>query len=232
MSAPVVWRWLGRRAYEPTLEIQEACWRSRRAGGDDLCLAVEHPPTITLGRRATPADVRVSDAVLAERHVSCVAVERGGQATYHGPGQLVLYPIVALAARGFGVASFVATLEEIMIAIAARFGVAARRDARGRGVWTARGKLGAVGIRVRDGVTLHGLALNVATDLGAFAMIAPCGVVDLPVTSLVAEGAADATLERVLPVGREIACTLLTASAAGTPAVAGIAAGRSAEAAA
>jgi lipoate-protein ligase B len=87
--------------------------------------------------------------------------ERGGRATYHAPGQLVLYPIVSLAARGIGVERFVWTLEELMLEIPAAAGVHARRDSRGRGIWTERGKLGAVGIRVRDGVTLHGLALNV-----------------------------------------------------------------------
>jgi lipoyl(octanoyl) transferase len=213
MSAPVVWRWLGRRAYERALAQQEACWEARRAGGPDVCLAVEHPPTITLGKRATRAELRVPERVLAARGIPCVATERGGYATYHGPGQLVLYPIIGLAARGFTVATFVETLEAIMIEIAAAFGVHARRDPRGRGVWTARGKLGAVGIRVRESVTLHGLALNVATDLAAFDLIAPCGVAGLPVTSLRAEGATGATIAAVLPVVEGITRRLLAGPA-------------------
>ncbi len=212
MSAPIVWRWLGRRAYEPALAQQEVCWRARRAGGPDTCLAVEHPATITLGKRATHAELRVSAAALATRGIPCVDIERGGHATYHGPGQLVLYPIVALAARGFGVASFVWTLEQIMIELAARFGVVARRDARGHGVWTDRGKLGAVGIRVRDGVSLHGLAVNVTTDLAGFELIAPCGVAGLPITSLHVEGAAEVSVARVLAATEEIACRLLAAA--------------------
>ncbi len=209
MSAPIAWRWLGRRAYESALAVQETCWRTRRAGGTDTCLAVEHPPTITLGRRATAAELRVSKAVLATRGIACVATERGGWATYHGPGQLVLYPIVALASRGFGVASFVWTLEEIMIQLAAACDVVARRDAHGHGVWTDRGKLGAVGIRVRDGVSVHGLALNVTVDLHAFTLIRPCGVAGLPVTSLAVEGARHAAVADLLPVAEKIACRLL-----------------------
>jgi lipoyl(octanoyl) transferase len=212
MSAPIVWRWLGRRAYEPTLAQQEACWRARRAGGPDTCLAVEHPPTITLGKRATLSELRVSEDDLARRGIPCVAIERGGYATYHGPGQLVLYPIVALAARGFGVATFVWTLEQIMIELAARFGVSARRDSRGHGVWTARGKLGAVGIRVRDGIGIHGLAVNIALDLDGFDLITPCGVAGLPITSLRLEGTLDVSVTSVLPVAKEIACRLLVAA--------------------
>jgi lipoate-protein ligase B len=116
----------------------------------------------------------------------------------------VLYPIVALAERGLGVERFVWMLEEIMLEIAAATGVHAHRDDRGRGVWTARGKLGAVGIRVRDGVSLHGLALNVSLDLAGFDLIAPCGTRGLAVTSLVAEGAPVGVLE-VLPAA-ERAC--------------------------
>src|SRR5262245_18775509 len=204
MSAPLAWRWLGRRAYADALAAQEACWHGRRAGGPDVCLALEHPPTITLGKRATPAELLVPETVLAARGITCVHVERGGYATYHGPGQLVVYPIVALAPRGFGVGRFVWTLEQIMIDVAAAFGVAARRDPRGRGIWTARGKLGAVGIRVRDGVSLHGLALNVTTDLAGFATIVPCGVAGLQATSLAMEDAR-VTLEQVATAAAAIA---------------------------
>src|SRR6185369_6029368 len=187
MSAPVRWHWLGRCAYDEALAMQETCWRARRERGPDVCLAVEHPPTVTLGKRATPAELRVDPAELAARGITCAPIERGGYATYHGPGQLVLYPIVALAPRGFGVGSFVATLETIMLEIAAAFGVRATRDDRGRGVWTPRGKLGAVGIRVRDGVSMHGLALNVAADVTGFDLITPCGMPGLAITSLAAD---------------------------------------------
>ncbi len=204
MRVPVAWKWLGRRAYDDALAQQVAAWSARRAGGPDVCLALEHPPTVTLGRRAGGADLRVPASVLAERGIPCVRVDRGGQATYHGPGQLVLYPIVGLAARGFGVAEFIATLEAIMIELAGAFGVRARRDSRGRGVWTDRGKLGAVGIRVRDGISMHGLALNVALDVRAFELITPCGVAGLPIASLRLEGAR-ATLRDVARAAEVIA---------------------------
>jgi lipoate-protein ligase B len=204
MREPISWKWLGLCAYERALEQQEATWLARRRGGPDVCLALEHPPTITLGRRATADAVVVSDAELAARGVARHAIERGGQATYHAPGQLVLYPIVHLAARGLGVRSFVWCLEELMLAICRAVGIRAARDARGHGVWTARGKLGAVGIRVRDGVSTHGLALNVDLELDGYRLIAPCGVRGLSVTSLRAEGA-DVDVRALLPFA-EAAC--------------------------
>ncbi|HEY2388938.1 MAG TPA: lipoyl(octanoyl) transferase LipB [Candidatus Binatia bacterium] len=211
MREPVAWKWLGRRVYDDALAQQTAAWETRRAGGSDVCLALEHPPTVTLGKRAGAADLRVSEDLLAARGIACARVERGGFATYHGPGQLVLYPIVALAPRGFGVGTFVAALEAIMIDLAAVFGVAARRDPRGRGVWTERGKLGAVGIRVRDGISTHGLALNVDVDLQAFDVIAPCGMPGVAVTSLRREGTA-AALPQVATAAQAIACRHLAAA--------------------
>jgi lipoate-protein ligase B len=155
-----------------------------------VCLALEHPPTITLGRRGTSADLLATEPELAAHGVSCHFTERGGRATYHGPGQLVLYPIVKLDERGIGVRSFVWLLEDLMLEIAAATGVAAHRDARGHGIWTERGKLGAIGIRVREGISMHGLALNVSIDLAGYELITPCGVPGLSVTSLRTEGAA------------------------------------------
>ncbi len=212
MREPVSWKWLGLCAYERALEQQEAAWIARRGGGPDVCLALEHPPTITLGRRATAGDVAVSDHELAALGVARHAIERGGHATYHAPGQLVLYPIVHLVARGLGVRAFVWCLEEIMLAISRSVGVAAARDPRGRGIWTARGKLGAVGIRVRDGVSTHGLALNVDLDLDGYRLITPCGVPGLPVTSLRAEGT-DADIRTLLPIA-EAACRAMFDTAA------------------
>jgi lipoyl(octanoyl) transferase len=189
MWEPISWEWLGLCAYERSLAHQEAAWERRRRGGRDVCLALEHPATITFGRRTGRDDLRVDDAELAHRGIMSHRVERGGFATYHAPGQLVIYPIVGLAERGFGVRTFVWRLEQIMIDVARTAGVVAHRDPRGRGVWTARGKLGAVGIRVRDGVSTHGIALNVDLDLTGYALITPCGVRDLPITSLRREGA-------------------------------------------
>lgn len=204
MREPISWKWLGVCAYQHALALQDAAWAARRDGGPDVCFALEHPPTITLGRRATARDLIASDTELGERGVACHAIERGGQATYHAPGQLVLYPIVHLGDRGLGVRSFVWGLEEIMLGICAAVGISATRDARGHGVWTERGKLGAVGIRVREGISTHGLALNVDLDLAGYELIAPCGVPGLPVTSLRAEGA-DVDVRTIVPIA-ENAC--------------------------
>ncbi len=190
MREPIPWKWLGLRAYDDALALQEAAWRACRATGQEVCLALEHPPTVTLGRRADASDLVWSTKQLRARGVDCRRTERGGRATYHAPGQLVLYPIVSLRGRALGVEHFVWILEDVMLEVAHAVGVDAFRDPRGRGVWTAHGKLGAVGIRVRDGVSLHGLALNVAVDLAGYQCIAPCGVRGLPVTSLRAEGIA------------------------------------------
>jgi len=204
MREPLVWRELGLCAYEHALEMQGACWEARRSGGPETCLVLEHPPTITLGRRTDPSDLLARASELAAHGIACVATERGGGPTYHGPGQLVLYPILDLAARGLGVRRFVWLLEEIMIDLAGTVGVAAARDSRGRGVWTATGKLGAVGIRVREGVSMHGLALNVDLDLSPYRLIAPCGVRGLPVTSLTSEGARGVTVRHLLPAGERV----------------------------
>ena len=215
MRGPIQWRELGLCAYEDGLHAQEAAWEERRRGaGPDVCLALEHPATVTFGRRATDADLRLDRAALAARGVRCVATDRGGRATYHGPGQLVLYPIVDLHARGLAVRDFVDRLEALMIATAAACGVRAWRDTRGRGVWARGGKLGAVGIRVREHVSTHGLALNVDVDLDAFGAIVPCGLADAPMTSLVREGAGGATVAAVLPLART-ACARVLADGEG-----------------
>lgn len=208
MREPVSWKWLGLCAYDHASALQDAAWTARRQGGPDVCLALEHPPTITLGRRATTHDVVVSHAELRERGVACHAIERGGQATYHAPGQLVLYPIVHLGDRGLGVRAFVWTLEEIMLGICEAVGVRAVRDARGHGVWTSRGKLGAVGIRVREGISTHGLALNVDLDLAGYDLITPCGVPGLSVTSLRTEGV-DVDVPALVPIAEDACHRLL-----------------------
>jgi lipoyl(octanoyl) transferase len=215
MREPISWEWLGLYAYEGSLARQKVTAEARRRHGPDVCLALEHPPTITFGRRAGQCDLRIDDDELARRGISCHRIERGGGATYHAPGQLVVYPIVALAARGLGVRTFVWRLEQIMIDVARTAGIDAQRSDRGRGVWTARGKLGAVGIRVRDGISTHGLALNVDLDLAGYSLITPCGDRDLPITSLRREGGT-VTVADLLPAA-EAACRrhLETAATAG-----------------
>ncbi len=151
---------------------------------EDLLLLLEHPPVFTLGRRGGKENLTVSEAFLEERNIPLVQIERGGNITYHGPGQLVAYPIVDLPRRKLAVTDFVEELESVMIRIAADFGVSAARDARNRGVWVGNAKLGSIGINIRHGVSFHGLALNVNPDLTPFSWINPCGLAGVGVTSL------------------------------------------------
>ncbi|MCC6764225.1 MAG: lipoyl(octanoyl) transferase LipB [Deltaproteobacteria bacterium] len=197
MREPLTWQWLGLCTYDDALSRQERAWETCRNDGSEVCFALEHPATITLGRRGTREDVRVAATDLRARGIVCRDTERGGRATYHAPGQLVLYPIAHLARRGWSVARFVTLLEDVMADIAAVVGVPTHRDARGRGIWTRNGKLGSVGIRIRDGVSTHGLALNVDVDLSGFDLIAPCGMTDVHMTSLRAEGASANVLDLV-----------------------------------
>jgi lipoate-protein ligase B len=153
-------------------------------GVPDTLLLLEHEAVITLGRHADPAGVLAGPEALAAAGIGLHRVERGGEATYHGPGQVVGYPILELKARGLGVRRYVAALEETMVRAAAAFGVEARPLAGRPGVYTSRGKLGAVGVAVSRGVTFHGLAFNVCPDLSHFRFIVPCGQTDIPPTAL------------------------------------------------
>jgi lipoate-protein ligase B len=194
MREALTWEYLGLCDYRRALALQESHWRRCRASGAEVCVAGEHPAVVTFGLRTSGAERARAAAAFAGREVACVDTDRGGYTTYHGPGQLVVYPVLDLRARGLGVGRFVALLEDVMIAVAAACGVDAHRDARGRGVWTARGKLGSIGVRVRDGVSTHGFALNVALDLAPFASIVPCGMPGLPMTSIATEGAPAASV--------------------------------------
>lgn len=160
----------------------------------DMVLLLEHAPVYTLGWRGGAESIIVPRERLEDRGIAVVETERGGFITYHGPGQLVAYPIVNITARRLGVADFVAALETAMIATAARWGIDAARRPENRGVWIGARKLGSIGIAVRRGVVFHGLALNVIIDLTPFAWINPCGLENVATTSLAAEGAAGVTM--------------------------------------
>jgi lipoyl(octanoyl) transferase len=147
-------------------------------------LLLEHEPTVTLGYRTGPSQGLLRPEELARRGIGVVATERGGAATYHGPGQLVAYPIFFLPAWGLGVKDFIWRLEEVAIRVARAHGVRAQRSAVQRGVWVGGKKIGAVGVAVRGRASLHGLALNVSVDLGPFSYIVPCALPGLGVTSL------------------------------------------------
>lgn len=180
------------------LQTRLVDWRRHQPAGHDIFLVVEHPAVYTLGRRGGREFLMVPEAFLAEKKITIVPIERGGVITYHGPGQLVIYPIIYLKQAGLSVAGYVAKLEELMMAIAADAGVAAGRDARNHGVWVGDNKLGSIGIAIRHGVSFHGLALNVNLSLEPFSWINPCGLIGVRMTSLAAETGRDIPLATVL----------------------------------
>ena len=180
---------LGRVDYATALKLQQTLVELRKAGQiPDTLLLLEHPPVITLGRNAKRANVLISEEQAAQTGVEIYECDRGGDVTYHGPGQLVGYPIFDL--RGFtprlGAVDFVRKLEEVLIRTCADFGVATHRVRGMTGVWTLRkeAKIAAIGIHISRGVTSHGFALNVSTNLDQFKLIVPCGIGNKPVTSL------------------------------------------------
>lgn len=176
---------LGRMGYLEAWERQRELVTLRQAGaGTDTLLLVEHPPVYTLGKRADPANVLLDAAGLSAQGIEVVAVDRGGDVTYHGPGQLVGYPVLALAGVRT-VVDYVRALEEVLIVALAELGVTATRIADLTGVWVDGAKIAAIGVRVASGgITSHGFALNVAPDLQHFAGIVPCGISDRSVCSL------------------------------------------------
>jgi len=200
-----------RQPYLPVWERQRELAADRAAGRvGDLLLLLEHEHVYTLGRRGDAANLRVDPATLARLGVACHRVDRGGDITYHGPGQLVGYPIVRLRGAGRGVRAYVDALEMALIAVAAAFGIAATALPGRPGVWVGGQKLAALGITVSRGVAYHGFALNVAPDLAYFARIVPCGIAEAGVTSLAALLGRPVTVEEVLPL-----CARAVAAACG-----------------
>ncbi|MCB2147892.1 MAG: lipoyl(octanoyl) transferase LipB [Deltaproteobacteria bacterium] len=171
--------------YKQALDLQLAVVSAKTAGrlDADVILCVEHPRIFTLGRRGGRENLCVTDHFLAEKGVSVVPTDRGGNITYHGPGQLVAYPIIDLNRRRLKVVEFVSGLEQAMILTAGHWGIDARTDPANRGVWLNGDKLGSIGITVRRGVSFHGLALNVNTDMEPFTWINPCGLDQVRMTS-------------------------------------------------
>ncbi len=153
----------------------------------DIVLMVEHEPVVTVGRRGDLTGLKASKDILKRMGIALRAVERGGLLTYHGPGQLVVYPIVNLRLNGLNVMEYVNGLEEVMIRTLARFGLKGCRNPMNRGVWVEGRKIGSVGIAVRRGIAFHGLALNVDMDLRPFGLMEPCGLKGVEMTSMAAE---------------------------------------------
>jgi lipoyl(octanoyl) transferase len=214
--------YLGRVAYDEGLRLQAELASLRFEGRiDNTLLLLEHPPVLTLGRNATRANILVSDELLASRGVTVHEINRGGDVTYHGPGQLVGYPIFDLRSfvnpngGRFGPVDFVRMIEEALIRLCGVYGMRAGRVQGLTGVWcladqlmpsskslppAGERKIGAIGIHVSRGITSHGFAFNVTTDLDHFRLINPCGITDRPVTSLereVADRAALPSLESI-----------------------------------
>ena len=178
---------LGMRPYREVWELQHRLHQAVREGREpDTWIVVEHPPVITLGRQAKRENVLLREEELALRGVDVVAVERGGDVTYHGPGQLVVYPIRKLE-RFREVVPLVRALESAVINLCAHFGVRGERWTEHAGVWVGRNQICAIGLAVQRMVSLHGLALNVSTDLDYDRLINPCGMSDRGITSLSAE---------------------------------------------
>lgn len=189
MTEPIRIMDLGQRPYREVLELQRTLCRERVAGErqEDLLLLVEHPPVITLGRGTRPTSLPLPAAALAARQIDVVEVERGGDVTFHGPGQLVGYPIIDLQRHRADLHWYLRQLEEVLIGALARVDVPAERVAGLTGVWTRGRKIASIGIHVKQWVTIHGFALNVRTDLRYFDLIVPCGIDGVVMTSVAAE---------------------------------------------
>jgi lipoate-protein ligase B len=185
---------LGHRGYAETLELQRALCRRRMAGelDRDLLLLVEHEPVVTLGRGTRTSSLPLPASELERRGVAVHEVERGGDVTYHGPGQLVGYPILDLREHREDLHWYLRRLEDALIGALGGLGIAAARNPGLTGVWTAGRKIASIGIHVKQWVTFHGFALNVINDLSPFGLIVPCGIQDVVMTSVAAElGRAD-----------------------------------------
>jgi lipoyl(octanoyl) transferase len=189
-APPIAAWWLGRTAYRDAWDLQHRLVAARVAGliGDQLLL-LEHEPVLTLGRHSDPANVLATPAELAARRIELIETERGGEVTYHGPGQLTAYPIVKLADRGLLVRPLVRALEAALVAACADAGVDAAPREGYPGCWCGGGsrKIGAIGVRIEHGVSYHGIALNVTVRLSDFELIDACGIPGVVSTSIARE---------------------------------------------
>ena len=172
--------------YRAALDLQRNIALARQSGviEKDVVLILEHPPVFTLGRRACTENLKVSSAFLERKKIPVIPVDRGGDITFHGPGQLVIYPIIDLTKAGLKVIDYVTDLEEIMLRTVADWKIPAERNSANRGIWVAGRKLGSVGISVKRGISFHGCALNVSLSLKPFKWINPCGLQNVGVTSM------------------------------------------------
>jgi lipoate-protein ligase B len=177
--------WYGRVQYGQALDLQmRVCELKKRGFDRDVLLLLEHPPTITLGRNASAEHLLAREEDLKAQGVVVCNVDRGGDITFHGPGQLVGYPLLSLSTGERDVHRYMRNLEESLIGLLAPYGIPAGRDSRFTGVWTDKGKIAAMGVHISRWITRHGFALNVNTDLSFYNMIVPCGIVGRGITSM------------------------------------------------
>jgi lipoyl(octanoyl) transferase len=197
---------LGHLAFSEALELQRAVSAARISGAvpDDVLLLVEHPPVVTLGRSTKGENLQIPDALLATRGVERFEIERGGDATFHGPGQLVGYPIIDLKQHTQDLHWYLRQVEAALIVALAGVGLTAGRVAKYTGVWIEDRKIASIGVHARDWVTRHGFALNVHTDLSYFDLFVPCGIADVVMTSTARElGDRAPSLERMASLTAE-----------------------------
>jgi len=186
-----IFHWHKPVEYRKAYEYQKRLWSLRLSGKiPDNLLLMEHPPTFTIGKSGRLENLLLTKEELVQHGMSLFFTDRGGDITYHGLGQLVVYPIIDLRSRGKDIHRYVCNLEEAVIRTLTDFSIASKRDVKHVGVWVGMEKIAAIGVGVRKWVTMHGLALNVNTNLEHFALIHPCGILDRGVTSM------NRTLER------------------------------------
>lgn len=195
--------WLGRIGYREAADLQETCARALKTAQDggpaatERLFLLEHPPVITLGRNAQEADVLADAPTLRARGVTIEKTNRGGQVTYHGPGQIIGYPIVKLNGARRDVSRYLRKLEQALITALREYEIEAARGDGMTGVWAGARKIASIGVGIRRWVTMHGFALNVTTDLSYFDAIVPCGIEGCRMTSVTALGRPQVTVASV-----------------------------------
>lgn len=209
---------LGTVRYGEALELQRAAARARLDGrlASDLLILVEHPPVVTTGRSASQANLLLSEEALAARGIELFDVERGGDVTFHGPGQLVGYPILDLRRHKEDLHWYLRQVEQVLIDAVRPFGIHAERNPGKTGVWTKGRKIASIGVHARQWVTWHGFALNVTTDLSYFDVMVPCGITDVTMTSVereLLEHADGACLAPSAALGDEVRDAVVQAAA-------------------
>ncbi len=185
--------------YTRAWDLQNNLVEARKEGNidKDIVLLLEHPRVFTLGRRGGLKNLTVSEEFLEKAGIPLIHVERGGDITFHGPGQIVMYPIIDIRAARLGVIDYVGMLEEVMIRTALEWGIEAGRNPLNRGVWVGNNKLGSIGIAIRKGISFHGMAFNVNLSLEPFGWINPCGLQNIGITSMERELSRKVSMDEV-----------------------------------